>query len=398
MTIVAENSVNKKHISPSMTLVMAVTCGMAVANIYYNQPMLGIIEQTFPGHEALTSLVATATQFGYALGLLLLVPLGDRLDRRTLILIQTVALGLSLAGMASAQDAWTLLFASTCVGITASVAQQILPFAAELSSPTRRGTTIGIVMSGLLCGILFSRVLAGSIGEHYGWRAMFWLGLMLAAFMGILLSLTLPRCPPKTDASYLKLLKSLVVIWKEEPLLRRATYIQSFVFASFSALWTTLAFHLDANYHLSAEIAGLFGVVGAAGVLFAPVAGKIADNRGPHFVIGMATSLMVLSWIIMGLWGTLIGMVAGVILLDFGAQSAQVSNQHVIQGLRSEIRSRLNALLMGGMFTGGALGSAGSTLAWRYDAWPAVSFFAAVLALSAYIVHARAQREEKKAL
>ena len=168
---------DSSSISFGMTLVMAIACGAAAANIYYNQPMLGIMEVAFPGEVAVIGLVPTATQLGFAAGLLLLVPLGDRFDRRRLILIQLAALTLSLAAAALAPDAWSLVVASALVGGTASVAQQIVPFAAELATPSRRGATIGIVMSGLLCGILFGRVLAGAVGDHYGWRAMFWLGL-----------------------------------------------------------------------------------------------------------------------------------------------------------------------------------------------------------------------------
>jgi predicted MFS family arabinose efflux permease len=158
------------------TLVMAIACGVAAANIYYNQPMLGIMEAAFPGHVTVIGLVPTATQLGFATGLLLLVPLGGRFDRRRLILIQLAALALSLAAAALAPDAWSLVVASALVGATSSVAQQIVPFAAELAEPSRRGATIGIVMSGLLCGILFGRALAGAVGDHYGWRAMFWAG------------------------------------------------------------------------------------------------------------------------------------------------------------------------------------------------------------------------------
>jgi len=171
-------------ISFGMTLVMAIACGVAAANIYYNQPILGIMEAAFPGRATVIGLVPTATQLGFAAGLLLLVPLGDRFDRRRLILIQLAALTLSLATAALAPDAWSLVVASALVGGTSSVAQQIVPFAAELAGPSRRGATIGIVMSGLLCGILFGRALAGAVGDHYGWRAMFWLGLALAVALG----------------------------------------------------------------------------------------------------------------------------------------------------------------------------------------------------------------------
>jgi predicted MFS family arabinose efflux permease len=275
----AEAPVRSTSISLGMTVVMAIACGVAVANMYYNQPMLGLMEAAFPGQLAATGFVPTATQLGFAVGLVLLVPLGDRVDRRRLILIQFVALALSLACVALAPGGWSLVIASVLVGVTATVAQQIVPFAAELAEPGRRGATIGTVMSGLLCGILFGRALAGVIGDHYGWRATFWLGMLLTVVMAVVLSLVLPRSHPKTQASYLALLKSLAVLWREEHDLRRASMIQACLFGSFSALWTILALQLDARYHLSAAIAGLFGIVGAVGVLFAPIRG---EDRGPE--------------------------------------------------------------------------------------------------------------------
>jgi len=199
---VTGNPLPSSSISFGMTLVMAIACGVAAANIYYNQPMLGIMEAAFPGQVTVIGLVPTATQLGFAAGLLLLVPLGDRFDRRRLILIQLAALTLSLAAAALAPDAWSLVVASALVGGTASVAQQIVPFAAELATPSRRGATIGIVMSGLLCGILFGRALAGAVGDHYGWRATYWLGLFLAVAVGLLLAAVLPSSRPKTQESY----------------------------------------------------------------------------------------------------------------------------------------------------------------------------------------------------
>src|SRR6202167_1727888 len=220
------SSLPSSSISFGMTLVMAIACGVAAANIYYNQPMLGIMEAAFPDQITVIGLVPTATQLGFAAGLLLLVPLGDRFDRRRLILVQLAALTLSLAAAALAPDAWALVIASALLGATSSVAQQIVPFAAELAEPSRRGATIGIVMSGLLCGILFGRALAGAVGDHYGWRAMFWLGLLLAVAVGLLLAAVLPRSRPKTQEGYGALLKSLAILWREEPELRRATPIQ----------------------------------------------------------------------------------------------------------------------------------------------------------------------------
>src|SRR3984957_11557946 len=227
----------------AIPLVMAIACGVAAANIYYNQPMLGIMEGAFPGNARVIGLVPTATQLGFAACLLLLVPLGDRFERRRLILIQFAALALSLAATALAPDAWSLAVASALVGVTSSVAQQIVPFAAELAEPGRRGATIGTVMSGLLCGILFGRALACAAADHYGWRATFWLSLLLALAVGLLLATVLPRSHPKTREGYGALLKSLVILWREEPELRRATMIQGCLFGSFSVLLTILARH-----------------------------------------------------------------------------------------------------------------------------------------------------------
>ena len=371
----------------AITLVMAMACGVAAANIYYNQPMLGIMEAPFPGQVAEIGLVPTATQLGFATGLLSLVPLGDRFERRRLVLLQFAALTLSLAAAALAPDAWSLVVASVLVGATSSVAQQIVPFAAELAEPNRRGATIGIVMSGLLCGILLGRVLAGAVGDHYGWRAMFWLGLLLAVAVGLLLAPVLPRSPPKTRESYGALLKSLAILWREEPELRRATVIQGCLFGSFSALWTILALQLDARYHLGAEIAGLFGIIGAVGVLFAPIAGRIADRRGPHTVIGLGSVIMLTSWVAFAVWGMIAGLIVGVLLLDFSEQGALVSNQHTIYALRPEARNRLNTIFMGGTFLGGAVGSAGTSLARQFGGWTAVCTFGAALVAIALCLH-----------
>src|ERR1700723_1608196 len=392
----AEAPVKPPSISFGMTLVLAIACGVAVANVYYNQAMLGLMEAGFPGQLAATGFVPTATQLGFALGLALLVPLGDRVDRRRLILIQFAALALSLAGAALAPNGWSLVIASALVGVTATVAQQIVPLAATLAEPSRRGATIGTVMSGLLCGILFGRALAGVIGDHYGWRAMFWLGLLLAIAGGLLLAAVLPRTQPRTQESYGALLKSLAILWRQEPELRRATIIQGCLFGSFSVLWTILALQLDARYHLSAEIAGLFGIVGAVGVLFAPIAGAIADRRGPHAVIGLGSVIMLTSWVVFGMWGMIAGLIVGVILLDFGEQGALVSNQNVIYALRPEARNRLNTIFMGGMFVGGPTGSAGASLAWEFDGWAAVCTFGVALVAIAVGLHARGRVVAKR--
>ncbi|MFL9996528.1 MFS transporter [Paraburkholderia sediminicola] len=366
---------------------MAVACGVFVANIYYNQPILELLQQAFPRSPGLVNLVPTATQLGFACGLFFLVPLGDRIDRRKLILGQTALLIVALVCLAAAPNAWLLVIASAVVGIAGSVAQQVVPFAAELAEAKRRGQVVGTVMSGLLCGILLGRAVGGFTADHWGWRATFWLGAAMTAIVWVMLLVRLPHSEPKTRHSYFRLMKSLIELWREEPSLRRATCIQAAMFGSFIGLWTILALRLHEAFGLGADVAGLMGIVGAAGILIAPLAGRVADRRGPHAVIGLGCLIMLLSYAVLGLWGSLVGLIVGIILLDFGEQSALISNQHVVYALRPEARSRLNTLFMSGMFVGGAAGSWGASLSWRLGGWHAACVFGGALALLGFVLH-----------
>jgi predicted MFS family arabinose efflux permease len=375
-----------------LTYAMAVAAGIAVANIYYNQPMLGVIERDFPSAAA-TELIPTVTQLGYAAGLFLLVPLGDLMDRRRLIVMQFVILGAALAAAAIAPTSGMLVAASLLVGASSTVAQQIVPFAAILAAPERRGGTIGTVMAGLLCGILLSRALSGFVAAHAGWREMFWIGLPLAIFGAVSMAVALPRNHPRAGIKYGEALKSLAHLWREHPALRTATGVQAALFGSFTAFWTILALYLgEPRFNLGADVAGLFGIIGAVGVLAAPVAGRLADRKGPRLVVWLGTVLTLLSWLVFGLWSALASLVVGVIVLDFGVQGALVSNQHTIFALDHAARSRLNTIFMTGMFVGGAIGSAGAMTAWRWGAWPAVCIFGSLLALLAMALQMAGRR------
>jgi len=362
--------------------VMAVASGATVANLYYNQPILPEIARTFGVPDHAIGLIPTLTQVGYGAGMLLVVPLGDSHERRRLVLILTGLVTLALLGAAAAPSLAVLALVSVAIGVTTCVPQILVPYAATLAPPEERGRAVGIVTSGLLFGVLLSRTLAGLIGEALGWRAVYLFAAGLMVLLGVVLRLELPPSEPAAPMPYRALLRSMRALVREEPELRLHALLGALTFAALAAFWATLALFLrDLPPHYGPRTAGLFGVVGVAGALAAPLVGRAADARSDRRINAIAIASMLIGFAVLdAAHGNLVGIAVGVVLLDFGAQANHISNQTRIFALREEARSRVNTIYMVTYFAGGALGAYGGTLA--YTAWGWIGVCAVGAAIS----------------
>jgi predicted MFS family arabinose efflux permease len=386
-----QTQTQNEPLSAPLVFTLAAGAGLSVASIYYSQPMLDIISKQFNAGIGAVGMVPMLTQAGYALGILLLAPLGDRHDRRTIIFIKGLMLvaALLLCGFSGGLSA--LLIASFITGLTATVAQDIVPASAALAPERSRGKTVGTVMTGLLVGILLSRVVSGVVAEYFGWRTMY----MIAALAVLLITLTLwrvlPRFAPGTSVSYPRLLLSLVHLWRHHQTLRRAALAQGLLSVGFSAFWSTLALMLSDHFHLDSAVAGAFGLAGAAGAMAAPLAGSFADRIGPARVTQAGAALVTISFVLMFLL-PLLPMPAQLALIvlctigfDLGVQATLVAHQTLVYGLAPEARSRLNALLFTVVFIGMATGAALGSLAlahWGWNGVVALSTLAGAAALA----------------
>jgi predicted MFS family arabinose efflux permease len=288
-------------LSTGLVLLLATGAGLAVAALYYSQPMLGVMGVALDASPAALGWVPTLTQLGYALGIFFLAPLGDRHDRRHIILVKALLLTVALLLSALAPGIGVLWAASLAIGLTATLAQDIVPSAATLAPEAQRGKTVGTVMTGLLLGILLSRVVSGVLAEGLGWRAVYGLAALSIAAFGLVAWRALPRVRPSTDVSYLGLLASLAHLWQRHAVLRRAALAQGLLAVGFSAFWSTLAVMLHAApWHLGSAVAGYFGLAGAAGALAAPLVGRLTDRQGPVLVTRWGAGLAALSFGAMG--------------------------------------------------------------------------------------------------
>lgn len=384
------------RLSRFLVLIMAVTAGIAVANLYYIQPLLAEIAASFGVTQSQVGYAATLTQVGYALGMLMILPLADIREKKKLILFMLVCSAGALLFLAFAWNSLILSIASFAVGFTSIVPQLIVPLAAQLADPKERGRIIGTVMSGLLIGILVSRTFSGLVGEYLGWPAVYFIASGLMILLAFFLAFRLPKSPSATKAGYGDLFRSMASLIQDLPLLREAALNGGMMFAAFSVFWTTLSFLLaEPRFGLGPDAAGLFGLIGVVGAMAAPVAGRMADRRSPRFTIAIGMGAVILAYACMlGFGYTLAGLVVGVILLDLGVQSTQISNQARIHAISDEFRNRINTIYMVSYFIGGALGSWIGSFSYAHFGWTGVCIAGLLTQLVAVYAQVHGQRRE----
>ncbi|WP_445505992.1 MFS transporter [Niallia sp. 03190] len=366
--------------SRSMTLLFAIACGMAVANIYFAHPLLDAISNEFKIDHSTIGVVITITQICYALGLLLLVPLGDFFNPRLLIIGQMLLTVVALIIIGIAPTSTILFMGMAIVGILATVTQTLVAYASTLSNPTERGRIVGFVTSGVVIGILLARTFAGALTDLSGWRSVYLTSAVLMFFIVGLLYRKLPDFrSERTAMSYPKLLRSVLLLFVQERILRIRGILAFLIFTSFSILWTSLVLPLSAApYHLSHTAIGAFGFAGVAGALAAAKAGRLADRGLGQRTTGIALLLLVISWFLIRLINySLLPLVIGVILLDLAVQAVHVTNQSMIFTVRPEARSRLTASYMIFYSIGSATGAIISTNIYASYGWNGVCLLGA---------------------
>lgn len=350
---------------------MSLACAVSVANIYYNQPLLPQMATSLGVTERQIGYLPGFTQAGVAAGMFLFVPLGDMFPRRRLIFLLSLAIASAVLFTALAPGIQWLYLAGFLTGLTTIVPHLVLPFAAKLAPDARRGQVVGTILGGLLTGILLARVVSGFVGDWFGWRSVYFGAAILMTVLALTLRFTLPEDRPDHPIRYGEMLRSILDLIRTQPVLREASLEGAMLFGAFSAFWSTLVFHLaSAPYHYGSKVAGLFGLIGAAGAAFAPRAGRLSDRKGAGFTVSVSIGVAVLSYLVYaGAGDQLWGLIVGVILMDLGVQAGHVANQTRIYSLVPSARSRLNTVYMVSYFIGGSIGSALGAYGWQTAGW-----------------------------
>ncbi|MHC8395407.1 MFS transporter [Pseudomonas sp. LB3P93] len=376
-------------LSPSLTLLFSVTCALAVANVYFAQPLLASMAESLGVTSGLIGVVVTATQAGYALGLLFIVPLGDRVNRKRLILTQVMLSAIALAAVGASQQWLALLGAMIVMGLLAVVVQVLVAYAAVLATPSQRGQAVGTVTSGVVLGILMARFTSGLIADLAGWRAVYFVSSGLMLILAAVFWKVVPAAvSPRNKESYLALIGSLFKLFMTEPVLRIRGLLALLIFAAFSVLWTSMVLPLSAPpLSLSHTAIGLFGLAGVAGALAARRAGRWADQGWGQRVTGLSLGVLTLSWLPISFAETsLIALVLGVVLLDFAVQAVHVTNQSLIFAARPDAQSRMVGAYMCFYSVGSALGAAAATQVYALWGWTATSLLGALISATALVL------------
>ena len=391
------------ELSPGLVRLMAVTCAVTVANLYYGQPLLHSIAAALHSSQGSASLLVTAGQLGYAVGLLFIVPAGDIMRRRPLLTGLLAVCAVTLAGCALAPSLLVLDVAAALAGVTSVVVQMLVPYAATLASDAERGKVIGALMGGLLIGILLSRTFAGVIAGVAGWRTVYGVAAVMMAVTAAALRRSLPDHAPQLSISYRAQLRGVLDVARAEPALRWRSLIAACGFGSFGCLWTTVTFLLAGpQYGFSQLEIGVFALVGAAGATMSMASGRILDARpGLRWpATGVLLALLALSYVLIGLGGAHLGglglacLVAGVLVMDACVQGAHVTNQSVIYDLLPEARSRLTTVYITTMFAGGALGTLAGAQAYGHWGWTGATLAAAAFPVAGLLCWLAARRHE----
>lgn len=376
------------------TLLFAVGGGLAVGNLYLAQPLLDLIAADFHVTSGTAGLIVTATQLGYAVGIVLIVPLGDLRDRRRLIPVMMLLSSVALSLCAAAPTLPLLVAGSAVLGATTVAGQVLAPLAGDLADDRSRGRVVGVVASGLITGIIVARTVSGLVGGSLGWRAIFVLAAVVTAGLALILSRRIPRLPPKTTERYGRLLASVPMLVRREPVLQASMLLGAVAFAVFTMFWTALTFLLSAPpYSLPATTIGLFGLAGLVSAVAAQGAGRLHDRGLSTPATGAAWAAVLLAWVVALLGQQVIAAVVGaVVVLDIGIQMQGILNQNRVFALPADARSRRNTAYISGNFTGGALGSLIASLLWEAAGWNGVAIAGGVLSLVGLGIWAVARR------
>ncbi|MGF1427203.1 MFS transporter [Kitasatospora sp. LaBMicrA B282] len=381
-----------QRMDPALTLVLAVACGLTVANLYYAQPLLALVAHSFGVGQGAATTVVTLTQVGYALGLLFVLPLGDlvenrRLATRTLLVTATALLLAALSPVFG-----MFLAVSVLVGTTSVVAQVLVPLAAQLAPADQQGRIVGRVMSGLLLGILLARTVSSLVADLLGWRAIYVISAVLMLGLGAVLRRMLPERVPAHAAGYRSLLASLGELVRSEPVLRRRALCQATMFGAFTTFWTVIAYELIDEHHFGQAQIAVFALVGAGGAAAAPVAGRLADRGHGRAASGAALLLAAAAFVLAAVGHSSVALLAlAAVLLDFAVQGHQVLSQHEVYALRREARARLNTVFMTTVFAGGAASSAVAGLLHTGHGWSGVCVFGTALPLAGLLLWGHGQ-------